>query len=56
MVAYIPLQGVHTIYATIGDLFAWLSMTGLVALISVALARRRKATIGTPKDLPTALE
>ena len=22
MVAYVPMQGVHTIYATIGDLFA----------------------------------
>jgi hypothetical protein len=37
------MQGVHTIYATIGDLFAWLSVAGLVALIGVAIARRRKA-------------
>ena len=44
MVAYVPMQGVHTIYATIGDLFAWLSLAGLVVLIGVALARRRKAT------------
>ncbi len=43
MVAYVPMQGVHTIYATIGDLFAWLSLAGLVVLIGVALARRRKA-------------
>ena len=43
MVAYVPMQGVRTIYATIGDLFAWLSITGLVVLIGVALARRRKA-------------
>jgi apolipoprotein N-acyltransferase len=43
MVAYVPMQGVHTIYATIGDLFAWLSGAGLVVLIGVALARRRKA-------------
>ncbi len=43
MVAYVPMQGVHTIYATIGDLFAWLSIAGLVGLIGVALARRRKA-------------
>ena len=43
MVAYVPMQGVHTIYATIGDLFAWLSIAGLVVLIGVALARRRKA-------------
>src|SRR5215469_5497277 len=43
MVAYVPMQGVHTIYATIGDLFAWLSIAGLVALIVVALVRRRTA-------------
>ena len=43
MVAYVPMQGVRTIYATIGDLFAWLSMAGLVVLIGVAFARRRKA-------------
>ena len=42
MVAYVPMQGVHTIYATIGDLFAWLSMAGLVGLIGVAIARKRK--------------
>jgi len=44
MVAYVPMKGVHTIYATIGDLFAWLSMAGLVVLIGVALARRPKAS------------
>jgi apolipoprotein N-acyltransferase len=43
MVAYIPMQGVHTIYATIGDLFAWLSIAGLIALIGVAIVRRLKA-------------
>ena len=43
MVASVPMQGVRTIYATIGDLFAWLSMAGLVVLIGVAIARRRKA-------------
>ena len=43
MVAYVPMQGVRTIYATIGDLFAWLSVAGLVVLIGVALVRRRKA-------------
>ena len=42
MVAYVPMQGVHTIYATIGDLFAWLSMAGLVVLIGVAIARKGK--------------
>ena len=43
MVAYVPMQGVHTIYATIGDLFAWLSIAGLVVLIGFAIARRPKA-------------
>ena len=43
MVASVPMQGVRTIYATIGDLFAWLSVAGLVVLIGVALARRRTA-------------
>jgi apolipoprotein N-acyltransferase len=41
MVAYVPMQGVHTIYATLGDLFAWLSIAGLIVLVGVALARRR---------------
>jgi apolipoprotein N-acyltransferase len=43
MVAYVPMQGVRTIYATIGDLFAWLSIAGLIVLIGVAIARRRQA-------------
>jgi apolipoprotein N-acyltransferase len=43
MVAYVPMQGVHTIYATIGDLFVWLSIAALVVLIGVAIVRRRKA-------------
>jgi apolipoprotein N-acyltransferase len=41
MVAYVPLQGVHTIYATIGDLVAWLSIAGLVGIIGIVIARRR---------------
>jgi len=36
---------VRTIYATIGDLFAWLSLAGLVVLIGVTFVRRR------PEDL-----
>jgi apolipoprotein N-acyltransferase len=43
MVAYVPMQGVRTIYATIGDLFSWLSIAGLVGLIGFAFARRPKA-------------
>jgi apolipoprotein N-acyltransferase len=55
MVAYVPMQGVRTIYATIGDLFAWLSIAGLVVLIGVALARRRAAgetSTATPSGEP----
>ncbi|MEO7001231.1 MAG: hypothetical protein ABI068_05485 [Ktedonobacterales bacterium] len=37
MVAYVPMHGVHTIYATTGDLSAWLRRIGLVALISLAI-------------------
>lgn len=58
MVAYVPVQGVHTIYATIGDLFAWLSLAGLVVLIGVAFARRRKADEGgaaEPRGEPLAV-
>ena len=42
MVAYVPMQGVRTIYATIGDLFAWLSIAGLVVLTGFAFVRRRQ--------------
>ncbi|HLJ33157.1 MAG TPA: hypothetical protein VKU38_05880 [Ktedonobacteraceae bacterium] len=42
MVAYVPMHGVHTIYATIGDLFAWLCIIGLVALISLSIVQSRK--------------
>lgn len=58
MVATVPMQGVHTIYATIGDLFAWLSMAGLVGLIGVAIARRRKtseAGAAEPREEPVVV-
>jgi apolipoprotein N-acyltransferase len=42
MVAYVPMHGVHTIYATIGDLFAWLCMIALVALTGLAIVQSRK--------------
>jgi apolipoprotein N-acyltransferase len=55
MVAYVPMQGVSTIYATIGDLFAWLSLAGLVVLIGFAIARRPKAVetgAAAPREEP----
>ncbi len=56
MVADVPTHGVHTIYATIGDLFAWLCIIGLVALIGLAVLERRKhrsaATAAAPLPEP----
>jgi apolipoprotein N-acyltransferase len=43
MVAYVPLHGVPTLYAVISDLFAWLSLFGLVGLIASAVIRGRQA-------------
>ena len=55
MVAYIPIQGVRTIYATIGNLFVWLSLAGLVVLVGVAFVRRPKAVeVGTVEPLQRA--
>ncbi|MFL5657183.1 MAG: nitrilase-related carbon-nitrogen hydrolase, partial [Ktedonobacteraceae bacterium] len=42
MVAYVPVHGVRTIYATIGDLFAWLCIIGLLALTGLAIMQSRK--------------
>jgi apolipoprotein N-acyltransferase len=52
IVAYVPTQGVHTLYSTIGDLFAWLCVGGLVLLIGLALGRKWR-TIGTSAADPT---
>ncbi|HEY7833074.1 MAG TPA: nitrilase-related carbon-nitrogen hydrolase [Ktedonobacterales bacterium] len=41
MVAAIPMRGVHTIYAAIGDLFAWLCLLGLLAFIGLSIATSR---------------
>jgi apolipoprotein N-acyltransferase len=38
MVAQVPRGGIRTIYARIGDLFAWLCVVGLVVLLGVAAA------------------
>ena len=56
MVAYVPMHGVRTIYATIGDLFAWLCIIGLVALTSLSIVQSRKrrsmAEAATPLPEP----
>jgi apolipoprotein N-acyltransferase len=41
LVAYIPEHGTRTIYATVGDMFAWLCGIGLLALIGLAVTRSR---------------
>ena len=41
MIADAPTQGTTTLYALIGDLFAWLCLAGSVAVIGRAVARRR---------------
>jgi apolipoprotein N-acyltransferase len=39
MVAQVPIQGVRTIYARIGDLFTWLCAAGSLGAIAWALLR-----------------
>jgi apolipoprotein N-acyltransferase len=46
MVAYVPIHGVRTIYAAIGDLFAWLCIIGLLALTGLAIMQSRKLRSG----------
>ncbi len=43
MISYIPTKGVTTIYSRIGDVFAWLCIAGLIALLVwVAVLGRRR--------------
>ena len=42
VMATLPMHGVHTIYTAIGDLFAWLSMGGLLALIGVVIVQGKR--------------
>jgi apolipoprotein N-acyltransferase len=57
MVAYVPMHGVRTIYATMGDLFAWLCIIGLLALTGLAIMqgglRRSAAAAPLPEPQPT---
>ncbi len=54
MVAYVPMHGVRTIYGTIGDLFAWLCIIGLVALTGLAImqSRKRRSAAAAASPLP----
>jgi apolipoprotein N-acyltransferase len=40
MISEVPSTGVRTIYSRLGDWFAWVSSTGLLALIIKAFARK----------------
>jgi apolipoprotein N-acyltransferase len=42
IVANVPVHGVGTVYAEIGDLFAWICVAALVALLSARLIQWRK--------------
>jgi apolipoprotein N-acyltransferase len=52
MVAYVPTNGVRTIYAAIGDLFAWLCIAGLVIFIGMAVVQRRAKAVDERQALP----
>ena len=52
MVAYVPMHGVRTIYATIGDLFAWLCIIGLVALTGLTILQSRKRPSAAVAPIP----
>ncbi len=42
MVAKVPILSTFTIYPYIGDLFAWLAVAGLIAIIVVVIVQRRR--------------
>jgi apolipoprotein N-acyltransferase len=52
MVAYVPTNGARTIYAAIGDLFAWLCIAGLVIFIGMAVIQRRATAVDERQALP----
>jgi apolipoprotein N-acyltransferase len=45
MISHVPTHGVKTIYAVVGDLFAWFSIVGFVTLVGLALFRPARANI-----------
>ncbi|MFL1379915.1 nitrilase-related carbon-nitrogen hydrolase [Nocardiopsis protaetiae] len=42
LVAHVPGEGVPTVYARVGDVFAWLCAAGLLALVAGAAPRARR--------------
>ncbi len=53
MVAYVPVRGVRTIYAALGDWFAWLSVVCMVTLagLAILLGRTRPSMAAAPVPL-----
>jgi apolipoprotein N-acyltransferase len=45
-VVQVPTRGVRTIYARVGDLFAWMCTAGLAFLAILPFARHRSSTLG----------
>lgn len=56
VVATLPMHGVYTIYTTIGDLFAWLSIGGLLALIGVVIVQGKRKKGLAPAEQPKEAE
>ncbi len=54
LIAYVPVRGVHTLYAEFGDWFAWLSVASLVGLAMLAIlqGRRSQSTATAPAGIP----
>ncbi len=39
MISQVPIQGMRTIYWQVGDLFAWLCLLGILAMVGWVLSR-----------------
>jgi len=57
MYADVPIKGVNTIYATVGDLLGWLCVFGLLGLILLTIVltvkKRRKMAVNHVAELPS---
>jgi apolipoprotein N-acyltransferase len=57
MYADVPIKGVNTIYATVGDLLGWLCVFGLLGLILLTIVlsirKKRKMAINHVAELPS---
>jgi apolipoprotein N-acyltransferase len=54
MVAYVPTKGERTVYAMIGDVFAWVSTAALILLTAASRLARRPARHTPEGSSPTA--